>query len=70
MATSPHDAWIEAGDRIARDMTEPVPCPVCGQADLEVLDVVLGDGPGVERHMTCPSCGATNSLLIRDPRTH
>jgi DNA-directed RNA polymerase subunit RPC12/RpoP len=60
-------SWIEAGKQIAQDPTRPVRCPTCGEADLVVLDVPLPDGVGVERHMTCPSCRSTNSLLIRHP---
>jgi hypothetical protein len=61
--------WVEAAKVLAADPTAQVLCPRNGDAYLEVTDVAAaGDPSSVERHLRCPSCGATN--IIRNPRGH
>jgi hypothetical protein len=59
-------AWIEAGKAIAQDASAKVPCPVCRSATLEIRDEVSSSDSSLrERHMSCPNCGATNSIRLR-----
>jgi predicted RNA-binding Zn-ribbon protein involved in translation (DUF1610 family) len=51
---------------MAKDPTASVLCPECGDADLVVEDVAFGDSrERIERYLSCPACGATNSVLSR-----
>jgi Zn finger protein HypA/HybF involved in hydrogenase expression len=58
--------WIEAGKLIALDGNADATCPVCQSSRLQVRDEFFeGNRSLRERHMTCPSCGARNSLLLK-----
>lgn len=58
--------WIEAGKLLAVDGGAQVSCPECALAVLEVRDTPTSVGPGgVERHLSCPRCGAYNAILLR-----
>jgi len=57
--------WIEAGKLLALDSQAQVPCPRCQEADLTVTDVSLPNDPQlIERHMSCPRCGAYNAIRL------
>lgn len=55
-------SWIAAAKILATDPTAKVPCPECGSADLYVQDAPTAAGK-VERHLSCPDCGAYNAIL-------
>jgi C4-type Zn-finger protein len=58
--------WIEAGKTLSVDSNAKVKCPVCESATLQVKDERSESEPSLlERHMTCPSCGAYNSLRLK-----
>ncbi len=58
-------AWLEAGQTLAADPATKVWCPTNRDAYLEVTDAPFRGG--FERHLTCPKCGASESLLFRFP---
>ncbi|MEP6649253.1 MAG: hypothetical protein ABJA74_04975 [Lapillicoccus sp.] len=56
--------WVEAAKILADDPRARVLCPRNEDEYLEVTDVPLeGDTEQVERHLRCPGCGASNSIL-------
>jgi hypothetical protein len=58
--------WIEAGEILAGNASAQVICPRCHQAILNVKDVApASDSTLVERHLSCPKCGAYNALRLR-----
>jgi hypothetical protein len=59
--------WIEAGKILVADATAKVCCPRCGEADLVVQDVQIGDR--IERHLRCPKCGGYNAILLSATRS-
>jgi predicted nucleic-acid-binding Zn-ribbon protein len=59
--------WIAAGELLATDPSQQVPCPRCENDILVVKDIGVG-GIKFERLMSCPSCGAHNFLLMK--KTH
>ncbi len=61
--------WIDAGKILSNDSNAEVLCPVCQSATLQVKDVRFEiNSPMLERHMTCPSCGAYNALRLNRPQ--
>ena len=56
-------AWVNAGIALANDPTTLVPCPDCGQANLNVHDVHIEGWDKFERYMCCPICKSRNVLL-------
>jgi C4-type Zn-finger protein len=59
------EAWVKIAKAVAADPKVSVTCPVCGNAKLKIWDVPWEFDPQQwERHMTCPFCGATNSLRM------
>jgi predicted RNA-binding Zn-ribbon protein involved in translation (DUF1610 family) len=58
--------WIEAGKVLAADPLAKVPCPNCGEADLQVQDVANpANAVEFERYIRCPRCGGFNVLRMR-----
>jgi len=56
------EKWIEAGKTLAADRDAKVICPECGNAFLEVTDVIWPDRTHLDRHMRCPACASYNVL--------
>jgi predicted RNA-binding Zn-ribbon protein involved in translation (DUF1610 family) len=56
--------WIKAGELLIQNKYAQVLCPSCGLAFLRVEDELLGE-THVERHISCPNCGAHESILKR-----
>jgi uncharacterized C2H2 Zn-finger protein len=60
--------WIEACKAFARDPEAVVPCPDCGQSNLQVTDLQADDGSAVfERVMRCPVCGSFSAARMHRP---
>lgn len=59
--------WIAAAAALAQDAGAKVSCPACGGADLEVIEVTWPDGSHVDRYLSCPRCGARNTMTIVSP---
>lgn len=58
--------WIAAGIALGSDALAAVACPRCARGTLNISDVHAKSDPSrFERIMRCPSCGATNVLLMR-----
>lgn len=55
--------WIDAAAILGRDPAAKVLCPACGQVELEVSDVPLGEDR-LARGLSCSSCAAYNELLM------
>lgn len=62
--------WLEAARILSEDPDQKVPCPVCQAEFLQVRDLTtqVDEGAYVERILSCPSCGAWNSILRDVPR--
>jgi transposase-like protein len=56
-------AWVNAGIVLANDPTKLVPCPDCGEANLNVHDACVEGSDHFSRYMWCPSCKSRNILL-------
>ena len=52
--------WVDAAIILGNDPEGSVLCPECGQANLEVRDVRVGDI--LDRYMACPICKKYNVL--------
>ena len=69
MATPETQRWIEAAKVLGIDPQARVDCPRCQEAILDVTDVPRAAGePLIERHLSCPRCGAYNAMRMRWPR--
>ena len=55
--------WLEVGILLAESPETKLKCPSCTIAFLNVWDEDVDDSC-FERHIQCPSCGKTESLLI------
>lgn len=55
--------WVEAGVILAKNAKAYVPCPVCADGPIEVVDVPHpGDPQRFDRYLRCSSCGAKQVL--------
>lgn len=59
------ERWLEAAKVLSLQSEATVPCPVCAEATLQVLDVPFPGG--LDRYIHCPLCGAKNVLQLRRP---
>jgi transposase-like protein len=63
--------WLEAAKILAVDPTAQIVCPKCGEANLLVTDIPYrGDASRWERHIQCPACHTTGSVLMRKETDH
>jgi hypothetical protein len=63
--SEPWKKWVEIAKIVSVDPKAIVKCPVCGVGQLLIWDEPAEHDPSRwERHMRCPVCGATNSILM------
>jgi transposase-like protein len=60
-------SWVETAEALVTRSTREVRCPCCGSTSLKVKDVEYGLGydRGVQRYMSCTSCGAFSGVSLR-----
>ena len=59
--------WFKAMQELTVSPTSLVKCPKCEECELDVSDVTFGDQcQHLERHLSCPRCGAYNAILLRN----
>ena len=61
--------WVEAGHILSENPKAKIVCPECREAYLSVSDVRFGEDESyLERNLSCPECGAQNSLRLFRPK--
>ena len=61
--------WVEVAKEVSANSNADVRCPICNTAKLAVWDEHWEkDSNRWERHMRCPKCGATNSILMKQKK--
>lgn len=59
------ERWVEVARIASSDPSAMIPCPVCAQANLSILDVAPYPETGVfERQLECPNCHARNAMRM------
>jgi transcription elongation factor Elf1 len=57
----PMSKWIEILKALESNPKIVIPCPGCGKANLEVIDVNIGNK--IERWIHCPACKERTAAL-------
>ena len=68
MASTLGAQWIVAAKILAVNPEAKVICPKCTRGVLGILDQKL-DSDVLERHLSCPKCGAYNSMRMKQQST-
>jgi hypothetical protein len=55
-------SWVAAGIKLGSDPSAIVPCPVCGNDHLSVVDAPQPAPGKIDRYLFCQACGAKNVL--------
>jgi hypothetical protein len=58
------EKWIAAGKLLGVHPEAKVPCPVCAQENLGVMDIAIAGTRKFERLLSCSKCHSWNALLM------